>query len=186
MKMPDGYNESAAYTGEFESLSLGGHICRIVSAKEEFAQDGAQRLALAFDIDDSDPQGGFYRNQYNFRKGKDINAAWPATFRQRTEGKSLPFFKGMITAIENSNPGYTFTGNETTLKGKKFLGVFGREEFIGQDNNCHWATKCFFIRSLDQLDKVEVPADKPLPESKKPFSAPQGFTQVEKDEDLPF
>ena len=34
MNKPQGYDEAQAYTGDFEALKLGGHICKIIDAVE--------------------------------------------------------------------------------------------------------------------------------------------------------
>lgn len=40
-------------------------------------------------------------------------------FRQGYEGKQLPFFKGMITCIEESNEGYEWNWDEKRLRVRK-------------------------------------------------------------------
>ena len=102
----------------------------------------------------------------------------------------MPFFKGLIENIENSNTGYRWDWNEAGLKGKRFGGVFGREEFRG-DNGTAWVTKLKSIRSIEGLKNAVVPADKPLDKANnahtgKDFSS-AGFSNFEPSEDdLPF
>lgn len=45
------------------------------------------------------------------------------------KGNGLPFFKGVLTSLEESNPGFRWNWDESTLVGKKVGGVFGREQF---------------------------------------------------------
>jgi hypothetical protein len=46
----------------------------------------------------------------------------------------LPYFKGVITAIQHSNQGYKFTGDIKTIEGK-FIGVVFQKEFINGDHS---------------------------------------------------
>ena len=132
MNKPQGYDEAQAYTGDFEQLELGGHICQITDVKvENTANTGAEVLIIAFDIAEG-KQAGFYQRRYDEDKKSNQNAKWKGIYRQFTQGNSTPYFKGMIENIEKSNAGYNFaqTGfNEKTLIGKLFGGVFGREQF---------------------------------------------------------
>jgi len=39
MNKPQGYDEAQSYTGDFEQLELGGHVCRITGVKLEYTQN---------------------------------------------------------------------------------------------------------------------------------------------------
>ncbi len=154
MKKPEGYNEAAAYsgTGGSRQLPTGGYICRIKNAKEE-TNSGYWQLALAFDIAEG-PEEGFYNDAFKARQQYGSDAKWPAVYRQMVEGKdgkANPFFKGMITAIEESNPGFAFNFDEKTLIGKLFGGVFGQEEFTDQNGVLRTTTKLQQIRSVNAI-----------------------------------
>ena len=43
---------------------------------------------------------------------------------------ALPFFKGFITAVEKTNPGYTWDWDEKKLIGKNVIAVFGEEDLM--------------------------------------------------------
>ena len=186
IRMPEGYDNAPVYgTGEFESITPGGHICRIRAAKEE-NNNGNRQLVIAFDLDDQDAQGGFYQRQYGQRVQGDVNAKWPGGYRQGIDGKSLPFFKGLITAIERSNPGYTWNWDETSLKGKLFGGVFGREEYMGTDGKPRWSCKVRAVRSVEGVEDVPAPEEKPLPASAQPAQNSFGGFGVGASRDCPF
>lgn len=168
MNIPQGYNEAQAYTGDFETLRLGGHVCIITGVKIEYTPNtNAQVLVISFDIAEGE-QGGFYQRKYEEARKSNPQAKWQGIFRQFTQGNSLPYFKGLITNIEKSNPGYNFknTGfNEQTLVGKLFGGIFGREQYKAQDGSLKFATKCMSIRAVEKIrEGVEIPADKLLKE----------------------
>ena len=116
------------------------------------------------------------------------------------DGSSLPFFKGMMTSIERSNPGFSFPwgqkDNEKTLVGKKFGAIMGREEFLTSGGEKRMATKIAQIRSIDGLKDAKVPEDKLLGDDAGAASAPpqygpadeNGFMNIPDgiDEELPF
>ncbi len=179
MNRPTGYDEATAFTGEeFESISLGGHVCIIKQAKiEQTKKTNKDVLIILFDIYEGE-QKDFYKRLFDRKKEGNADAKWQGVYRQLTDGNSLPFFKGMITAIENSNSGYKWNWDESTLKGKLFGGVFGQEEYQGNDGKIKLSTKCRFIRSVEQIRKgVEVPEIKKLAGNSTNYSAPPSDDQ---------
>lgn len=57
---------------------------------------------------------------------------WPLAFVCSYKEKALRFFKGFKTAVEESNPGYTFKNDPQSLVGK-FVGVvLGEEEYLSK------------------------------------------------------
>ena len=186
MNKPQGYDEAQSYTGDFENLELGGHVCQIKEVRvENTLNTGAEVLIIAFDIAEG-KQAGFYQKKYDEDKKNNTNAKWKGVYRQFTQGNSTPYFKGMIENIEKSNEGYNFanTGfNEQTLIGKFFGGIFGREQFKDQQGKLRFATKCRVIRTVEAVrNGVEVPEDKLLPvQQNNDF-----FSPVSQDDDLPF
>lgn len=184
------YSNVQAFDGDFETLPLGGHICVIKGTKIE-SYDWGEMLVLALDIDEGEHKG-FYQRQYDRRKQDKPDAKWPGTYRQGIpkddgsdkDNKTKGFFKGMITCIEKSNPGYTWNWDEKSLAGKKIGGVFGQEEFIGTDGQVHLATKCVYVRTVDSIRKgVEVPKTKVLDNRPEPADS---FFPPADDTPLPF
>ena len=72
--------------------------------------------------------------------------------------------KGFITAVENSNPNFTYDWNKDIdqLKGKKVGLVFGLEEYKDQEGKLKTATKLNQFRSVDKIDHVQIPNVKML------------------------
>lgn len=187
IKRYDDYEKTQAYDGEYETLPLGGHICKVMGTKIE-TYDWGEVLVVALDIAEGEPTG-FYQRQYNRRIETDAAAKWPGTFRQpipqnngtEKDTKTKGFFKGMITAIEKSNPGYTWNWDERSLVGKKVGGVFGQEEYRTQDGAVKLSTKCTALRSVDTIRKgVDAPPVRPLKASA------QATAPGHSDSDLPF
>ena len=87
-----------------------------------------------------------------------------------------PFFKGVICSIEKSNNGYRWDWNEKSLVGKRFGGIFGREQFLTGAGEKRMATRLIQIRSVDGLKDAEVPEDKLLPEGPAPTASTPAVT----------
>lgn len=175
MRKPEGYENAPSYMGGEGGPQLppGGYICKIKQAREETTQGGYWMLAVAFDIAEG-PMAGFYEAQFKERIKRDNNAKWPGVYRQgiqNKEGKCSPFFKGMITAIEQSNPGYTFDFNESTLTGKVFGGVFAPEEWMNQQGELRTSVKLQQFRSAQAIRD----GDYKVPDTKRAAGSPAGM-----------
>ncbi len=169
-----GYYESPAFTGEGAALPAGAYVCVIKRAVDEHPPGGKRRLALFLDIAEGEYKG-YYQRRYQADMERDgTNAKWKGVFRQGYEGeKPLGYFRGMMTSIEKSNPGYKWDWNERGLKGKRVGVIFGREQFRGTDGELHWSTKPLFIRSVDALKNARIPEDKYADDAPK-WGAPTG------------
>ena len=154
MRKPQGYDEAPAITGEGQALPPGLYVCQIKMAIEE-NKNGKAVLAIAYDIAEGEYKG-FYQQRYDADKSPDKK--WPGIHRQYTEGKSTGFFKGLITSIEESTPGYQWNWDESTLKGKRFGAIMRREEY----EQGKFATKVYQVRSIEGLKNAKVPDDKLL------------------------
>lgn len=163
MIKPEGFDNAPAYTGETEELPLGGHILKIKKAIDGKSKTGKRQLILLFDIDEGSESDGYYQRKFDAAKTRQDDPKWQGVFRQGMEGNSLPFFKGVLTSLEESNPGFHWNWDESTLIGKKVGGVFGREQFRASDGTLKWSVKCMSIRSVATIQKgVDVPDDKYL------------------------
>lgn len=179
MKKPENWDSIQA-AGEFEQLDLGGHVCVIKGAECKTTKSGREGITLYLDIAKGE-QTGYYKAAFD--RDTRENKKWPVggQYFQLTDGTSEKFFKGMITSIEKSNPGYTWNWDEKTLKGKFIGGVFGREEYIGKnDGKPHMSVKCMSVRSIDGIEEVAAPPDKLLS-----GNSSSNYTSTS-DDDLPF
>ena len=174
MKKFSGYSETEArdFT-QYEKIEVGGHYCKILDVKIEEIQgkNGKfEQLLIKFDTDENDKQPRYYSTRYKQDVEKDATKAkWKGYYKifipkddgTEQDEKSKVNFKTFITCIEKSNSGYDWEKsdwNEKTLVGKKFVGVFGIEEFTNLAGELVWATKCRFVRSTDSdLEKVGIP-----------------------------
>lgn len=187
MNKIQGYDEAQAYTGESRALPAGKYICEIKGAKEVETKNGKKQLVLQLDIAEGEYKD-FYSDQFSKTiKEKGTAAKWNngGLFRQGYEGKQLPFFKGMITCIEESNEGYEWNWDEKTLKGKKIGVLFGREQYL-MNGQKKWSTKARAVRSIKGLEMSEIPQDKLLDGSASGFDTSGFDDENESEEDLPF
>ncbi len=148
--------------GDYETLELGGHVCVIHNADKYIGITGNESLRIQVDTDKSDKQPGFFKKQ--FENDNRDDKKWPngATKYYSLKEENLGMLKGLTTAVEKSNPNYKFNMDESTLVGKKIVGVFGWEEYERQDGSVGVATKLTQIRSLEKLNEVKIPRVKKL------------------------
>lgn len=184
MELPKDYEKTQGFTGEYEVLEPGGYVCVIKSARVEKTKTNKDMLVVAFDIAEGEEKAGFY--QRKFDEDARPEKKWQGVHRimvTDNEGKCNKFFKGFTTSVEASNPGYTFTGDENSLKGKRFGGLFGREEYENQFKERKMITKLRFVRSANGIKDAKIPDDKLLPE-RSDLSFETDFTAD--SDDLPF
>ena len=167
IKKPQGYDAAAAYTGESQQLPKGKYVCVIKQVAVQESRNGNDQFVILYDIAEGE-QKGFFQKLFDADKTQNPSGAkWRGVFKQNMEGKGLSWFKGIITSIERSNA-FVFPwdkdGNEKTLVGKKFGGIFRRRQYEADNGNRPVVTELFRIRSLDGLEEAEVPEDELLPQ----------------------
>ena len=200
MKKIDNWNEiEAKGMDDFKALPIGAYECKIINAVENHnEQSGKTTLKVMVDI-----ASGEYKDY--FKKRYDSNTAidrkWDnnATKYLAFEGENTSFFKGFITTVENSNVGYKWNWDETTLRDKKIVGVFQYEQYEKQDGTKGIKVRLNKFRSLDKLGKIEVSDSIKMldgsyvsyddymekVEEKKPFSDFGNIVEISSDS-LPF
>lgn len=124
MRKPDGYDECDAIGGGFRDPQAGPCILGIVNASIKNNRNGEQVLTLFLDIAE-----GEFKNHYQ-RLTNRLNKNLLLRYFQNTEGKGTPYFKGIISAIEESNQGFQFDWNESELIHKKLGGNLREEEYV--------------------------------------------------------
>lgn len=178
------------------SLPAGAYVCKILKV-EDFNTQDKQYLRIEFDIYEGDYKGYYLRLFQNKRK-------WYGTYFRSYDERSLKYFKGFITAVQESNNGYVWNFDEQTLVNKLVVFVFGYEEYLDDNGNIKQSLKPRFVHSIKALKegKIKLPEVKRLVrEIPKPTSSiyqnyqdtPQQPKKEEpkvvidiKDEDLPF
>ena len=193
--IPQDYEQARAFDGSAApELTVGGHICRIRDAYMAKTKSGKDQLVIEYDIAEGGEFDGYYQKRFN-KAQQYGNAKWGGVFRSvllTNDGKTNGFFKGLITAIEESNNGYYFrktNGDERQMVGKLVGFNFGEEEYEGYDGNVRTSVKPSYAVSAARVREGVVPPAKKLLEKSKPQQQaqgyPTGYTEVDTD-DLPF
>lgn len=129
MKKINGWDDIQTYV-KFEN-PVGGFICKVIEVEDVPEKE---YLKLSYDIveavtKDQEKFVGMYT-----KRKEERNFDYPVNILSYKDS-ALPFFKGAITAFENSNDGYQWDNDETKLVGLKIGFVLGEEEYRGKDKN---------------------------------------------------
>ena len=93
IKKPAGYDEAAAYTGEFQQLPKGKYTCVIKQVATQTSKNGYEQFVILYDIADGEHKD-FYKKLFDVDKAQNpSNAKWRGVFKQNMEGKGLSWFK---------------------------------------------------------------------------------------------
>lgn len=147
---------------------VGGFICEIKTVEDVPEKE---YLMIGYDIveavnDDQKEFVGMYEKR---KRERDFN--YPTTVVSYKEN-SLPFFKGFVTALENSNKGYEWDNDETKFVGKRIGFVIGEEEYEGKDRNGAPKVKVrTYVAERHSVQAIKE-GDFDVPEFKKLTKAP--------------
>ena len=152
MQRIENWNEIEAKGMEdFKALPIGAYECIIRKAEVYTnAKTGKESFKVEVDIASGEYKGYFQKrfdNNNNSTKTWDNNSTRYLAF----EGDNTAYFKGFITCVENSNPGYTWDWDETKLTGKRICGVYQYEEYEKQDGSRAVKVRLSKFRSLDKM-----------------------------------
>ena len=141
---------------DFKALPIGAYECVIKDARVNHNKEtGKNTFKVSIDIASGEYKDYFlkrYNNNTNTDKKWDNNAVRYLGY----EGDNASYFKGFLTSVENSNPGYKWDWNEEKLAGKKICGVFQYEEYEKQDGSKAVKVRLNKFRSLDKMKDIEV------------------------------
>lgn len=180
-------------------LPVGAYVCRVKQVSVQNTQYGDQ-LAILFDIVEGEHKDYFSKdyngNQNADRKWRGVLRQWlPKDDGSDKDETTKRIFKGMVTAFENSNPGYHWDWNELTLVNRT-VGIMFRNEEWDYNGKHGWTARPFYAMSADKVRNGDytLPDDKPLNNSNSFSAAPapamdqaSGYQVVNDDDgDLPF
>ncbi len=196
MQKPNNYDNTTPYTRQ-EPLELGEHIMRILKVEEATSKANNPMIMIYLDTDKSDKQPSYFKQRYD--NDTREKKKWGCIVYQLVENPQTgECHQGLVTfhdAVKKSNSGFKLVWGDKycdCFKNKLIGGVFGREQYINSKGNAAFATKCFYLMSIDEIKKgVEVPADKLLPTSQQNNGSviapdPADFDETESDDDYPF
>lgn len=169
-------------------LPLGAYVCQVKQVSVQ-RTDYGQQLIILFDIAEGEYKDFF---QKDFRANQNPDRKWRGVFRQwlpkddgsENDEMTKRIFKGMITAFENSNPGYRWNWEESSLVGKT-IGILFRNEEWSMNGKSGWAVRPFRAMTADKVNSGDftLPKDKPLKTTEEVMPS---FQPVADDDDLPF
>lgn len=191
MNKPKDYDSISGY--DDERLELGGHYLQIIKVEETKAKSGRPMLIIYLDTSEFDKQPKFFKNRFD--NDTRQNKKWGCRYYQLTTDSQNPEatnhgLKRFHECVEKSNPGFNVkwgSDYEKCFKGKHIGGVFGREQFVGQNGKEHFAVKCFYLTTTDAIERgVDIPDDRLLDTSEKPAFAGGAVVPEPTDDDYPF
>jgi hypothetical protein len=147
-------NVEAKGMEDFKVLPIGAYECIIKDARiNKNEENGKETFKVSIDIASGEFKDYFLKRFDNSTinpKKWDNNAVRYLAF----QGDNASYFKGFITCVENSNPGYKWDWDETKLEGKKVCGVFQYEEYEKQDGSKAVKVRLNKFRSLDKMKEA--------------------------------
>lgn len=126
----------------------------LLDAKETVTPWGDPSVTFFFDI----VEGKFAHYFGDDFKEQSGEKKWRGTLEQSLKDNGAKYFKGLITAIEESNPGYKFDFDLNSLKKKK-IGIGFRREFYMKDGQEKSIVKAFTFRDVAKIADLEPPKD---------------------------
>lgn len=195
MKKIENFDKVEAYKGT-EKLPVGAYILKVKNVHYKEGKNGySDQIVLMFDI-----QEGEYKDFYarNFENQPEEDKKWKGTTRiyvPKDDGSEKDEwtkrkFKTIIEKFEESNNGYNWNWDESTLKEKLIGGLFNEKEynFNGREG---FFTQCKVLTSVDNIKKgnYKLPDTQYLTVDKKSQNkTSDGFIDIPAgtDEELPF
>ena len=176
-------------------LPVGAYVCKVKQVGIQHNDSGDQ-LAILYDIVEGEHKDfyarDFQQNQNPDKKWKGVIRIWlPKDDGSDKDETTKRIFKGMVTAFEDSNPGYKWNWDESTLV-QKTIGILYRNEEWEYNSKSGWNAKPLRCMSAGKVRSGDftLPQDKPLVRRGDAYdtgytAAPAGAIAVETDE-LPF
>lgn len=147
---------------DFKKLPAGGYVGIIKNAEEYTSETtGNKSLKVECDIIEGEYKD-YFQNNYNSNPNMDKKWDNNSTRYLGLAESSLPFLKGFLTAVENSNSGYKWNWDEKSLIGKKVGLVYQWEEYEKQDGSKGIKAKLNQFRSIDKINETRTDSIKLL------------------------
>lgn len=169
--------------GDFTPVAPGGYIAAITDVEDH---EDKEYIMVCWDFVEPPYRG---RNTQTYKD----KGFWPLRFPRSYKESSLGYFKAFKTALEKSNPGYTFREDDLQDMRRKYIGVvIGEEEYIAKDGTIKMRPTVRQTRSVDSIRNgdFKVPELKTLQNGARAYGGENtsGFTDLsnKQDDDLPF
>ena len=138
MKVPSYNKENRKKNAGYEQLPKGYYVCKIMQIEEATDKNGHGGLRISFDIAEGDYKD-FYANKYRNDDREDKKWSYDAVYWLGVPYDDCPGWvqdrwDTFWANVEDSNNGYVFNGDEKTVKGKIFGGIFYIDENLKNGN----------------------------------------------------
>lgn len=166
LKKPENY-DNIQVNEDYKPIQLGGHK-GIIMGVEEYTSEASGNTSLKVSVDTAkdDVQPNYFAEQYknDSREEKKWSNSAIKYVSLKEDDNCVKMLKGFITAVENSNPGFTYDWNKEIdqLKGKSVGLVFALEEYKNQQGELKTIAKLNQFRSIDKVENVLIPKVKLL------------------------
>lgn len=170
--------------GSFRNPPPGGYIAKITAVKDDEAKE---YLQIEWDFTEGEWAG--FNEETKSRAG-----FWPTILYRSYKEKALGFFKAFKTAVEKSNPGYTFDSRlPLGLQGCLMGVVLGEERYTKKNGESGKRLYVAEVRSVDAIraGEFEIPALKEkdsasAPRARREAPASNPFDDLDDDGPLPW
>jgi hypothetical protein len=172
--------------GMYVAPPAGGYVFRVLEVSEAPSDTGKPMVTLTMDVHEGPHKGVFEK--------------YPKKYRQLVNGDSLPFFKGMLSAFQASNPTERLKGlvnhalqcNPMVLKDCLVGGLLRDQEYKQKDSGeIRIGQEVAYLCAVSEVPNLKPAPIKRLTTQGKPnashssgYSAPNGAPPPE--DDLPF
>lgn len=184
MQKPNSYDSAKAkqFSGSPYPVEPGAYVFGIVKSEVTKSSNDNEMLVLYLDIAKGEYQGKFREMSDNVQRDCLLKH-----YRVTDTEGSLPYFKGDIKSIEESNQGFVFNFDEKTLRGKLVGGMLSEEEYEKKDGTIGTSLKIAFLCSVATAEsgKLKIPKKKEIGTSRKSHSVYDDEPPLN-DDDLPF
>jgi hypothetical protein len=175
MNKPSGWDEAPAKSFSGNRPPAGAYVFGILKAQVLMSTHNEEMMVLSLDIVEGDFKGYYREQTERFSKDRLLKH-----YRLTESEKSIPYFKGDIKTIEESNPGFVFDFDETSLRGKYVGGMLSEEEYEDKDGNIRIKLRVAFLCSVKKATSGTLK----IPELKQLNGQPK--QQKTPEDDLPF
>lgn len=144
----------------FEMLPKGAYVCKILNIEAKKSKKDQDMLKISFDIAEGEYKD-FYMNQYKANKSENKDWSYDAVMYLLIPYDGCEAFVSQNwdtfwADVEDSNNGYVFTGDENSVKGKTFGGIFRIEQTEGKNGNVYDHTRLFKTRIAQDIRDGKV------------------------------
>ena len=115
IKKPTGYDEAAAYTGEFQQLPKGKYVCVIKRVATQKSKNGNEQFVILYDIAEGD-QKGFYQKMFDNDKSQNPERSGAVCLNRTWKARDFP---GLRVLLPQSNVQTTLHSSGTEMTTRK-------------------------------------------------------------------